>query len=200
MARTNAASGVEHAPGSPSAPSEDDVTAAAETATPVLQAVLHQTHEVCVAGGKALSVSVENLETGDKFHKTIFKGDVDALVPEKLRAGGDVEELADLEFILLESLKSEAAGGAQGDAADVPPEMRSQSREVPASGKGEFARFDIVMIITKGLRGRPKTHTIELSIPLVSASTDEDKVRNEGARLRVALMLKAFLFTSSSHA
>ena len=105
----------ENSPGSPSlrsAPSECDVSlAAAETvAPPMLQVILHQTHEVCVAGGETLRVSVENTETGDKFHKTIFKGDLEALVPEKLRAGGDVEELEDLE---LECLRAEsgAAGG-----------------------------------------------------------------------------------------
>jgi hypothetical protein len=32
------------------------------------------------------------------------------------------------------------------------------------------------MNITKGLRGRPKTYTFTLSIPLVSSSTAEDKV------------------------
>jgi hypothetical protein len=32
------------------------------------------------------------------------------------------------------------------------------------------------MNITKGLRGRPKTYTFTLSIPLVATSTAEDKV------------------------
>ena len=55
--------------------------------------------------------------------------------------------------------------------------MSSQSKEVPARGKGESPRFDIILNMTRGVRGRPKTYMIELPIPLVSASTDEDKVR-----------------------
>jgi len=50
-------------------------------------------------------------------------------------------------------------------------------QEIPPRGKdASSARFDIVMNITKGLRGRPKTYTFTLSIPLVSTATAEDKV------------------------
>jgi len=173
------------APGSPSAPSAEKV--AEVIGTPVLQITLRNTHSIAVTGGETLSVFVENTETGDKFGKTFFRGDLDAIVPEKLRAGGDVEELADLEYLLVECLRSECneysqsihciATVAETRGDDGAPEIHSHSQEIRASGKEAFARFEIAMRITKGLRGRPKTHTIELAIPLIAASTEEDKVR-----------------------
>ena len=159
----------------------------------------------------------------------IFRGDLEEIVPEKLRAG-DVEELSDLEFLLVECLRAECLGAGASLGADSPtPEFFSQSQvctcvcghacaracvracamsvcamcvcarvicvclralvrvicvcvcvcvqEIPPRGKdASSARFDIVMNITKGLRGRPKTYTFTLSIPLVAASTAEDKV------------------------
>ena len=53
------------------------------------------------------------------------------------------------------------------------------AQEIPSRDKdASSARFDILMNITRaeGLRGRPKTYTLTLSIPLVAASTAEDKV------------------------
>ena len=78
-------------PGRPSSPSAEDVARpqrllgllAAEVAkappaegkasagTPLLTAMLHKTHLVSVTGGDALSVAVENTETGDKFFTVV---------------------------------------------------------------------------------------------------------------------------------
>jgi hypothetical protein len=107
------------------------------------------------AKSPTLCVAVENTETGDKFSKvphvvasshsshlnsslvfllhddaqTFFRGDLEEIVPEKLRAGGDVEELADLEFLLVECLRAECLGAGASLGADSPtPEFFSQSQ------------------------------------------------------------------------
>lgn len=43
----------------------------ASAGTPLLTATLHKTHLISVIGGDALSVSVENTETGDKFFTVV---------------------------------------------------------------------------------------------------------------------------------
>ena len=104
------------------------------------------------AKSPTLCVAVENTETGDKFSKvpprfasghsshlnlslvfkleddaqTFFRGDLEEIVPEKLRAGGDVEELADLEFLLVECLRAECLASLGADSPT--PEFFSQSQ------------------------------------------------------------------------
>jgi hypothetical protein len=58
----------------------------------------------------------------------IFHGDLEEMVPEKLRVG-DVEELADLEFLLVECLRAECLGAGAPLGADSPtPEFFSRSQ------------------------------------------------------------------------
>jgi hypothetical protein len=58
----------------------------------------------------------------------IFHGDLEGMVPEKLRVG-DVEELADLEFLLVECLRAESLGAGAPLGADSPtPEFFSRSQ------------------------------------------------------------------------
>ncbi len=58
----------------------------------------------------------------------IFRGDLEEMVPEKLRVG-DMEELADLEFLLVECLRAECLGAGAPLGADTPtPEFFSLSQ------------------------------------------------------------------------
>jgi hypothetical protein len=66
------------------------------------------------------------------------------------------------------------------------PDLFSKSQEILARGKdAPFPIYEIVMNITNGVRGRKKTHPFRLSVPLVAASTVEDKVRDECLKARI---------------
>lgn len=125
--------------------------------------------------------------------QNIFLGDLDTLIQEKLRAGGDIEGLADLEFLLLECPRAEschAATTATPQDEATAPDMFSKLQEIPARVKdATFPNYEIEMSITNGLRGRKKTRTLKLSVPLVSASTVEDTVLVEYVKAIVSAKL-----------
>ena len=149
-------------------------------ATPrrVLDLTLRGVHHICInsvpGDDPALQLQIENVETGDKFGRTVAPRELPSLVPEKLRA--DAESLDDLEFLLVEGLTAEQAAG-DGVAVEEPPAILSASKESAPAADGQLAqRFTIHVRVLKGLPGRQKVHTLELVAPVTAVATKDDAV------------------------
>jgi len=123
---------------------------------------------------RTLQLQIENIETGDRFGRTLATQELPSLVPEKLRT--DVESLDDLEFLLVEGLTAEKAAG-DGVAVEEPPAILSASKEsAPAAGGQLAQRFTIHVRVLKGIPGRQKVHTLELLVPVTAVATKDDAV------------------------
>jgi hypothetical protein len=168
-----------------------DGTAGTGEAREVLGLTLRGLHHICITSGNgALKLAVENLDTGDKFGRSLCAEDLPSLVPEELAT--DVESLDDFEYVLVAALKAEhavtqkstrtvanvAAGAVfhvPADPAEEPPAILAASKECPPDG-GRALRFTIQVRVVRGLPGRPKVHTFELIVPVTSVATKDDAV------------------------
>ena len=160
----------------------------------VLDLTLRGVHHIRIDsipdGDAALRLEIENVETGDKFGRTVFSRELPCLVPEKLKT--DVESLDDLEFLLVEGLTAEQAAGdgvavRAGEEHDEQPAVLAASKECAAAADGQLTqRFTIHLRVWKGILGRQKMHTLELLVPVTAVATKDDAVSVRHSHLCLA--------------
>ena len=157
-----------------------------------------------ISDNSALKLAVENLDTGDKFGRSLSTADLAILVPEKLKT--DVECLDDFEYLLVEALKAEyastqesmraAAAPVPGTGAEETPAIIASSQECPPD-EGRSLRFTIQVRVVKGLPGRQKVHTLEIIVPVTAVATKDDAVSCCRAARYAAVMHHACASTHS---